>query len=232
MFCPTGELRVILDGLKTSSAFEPGAVAFHESAPCHSVFIVCEGRVKLTTASRSGQTLLLRLAGAGELLAAADAVSGVPYSSSAVAVEPSILASIPRETFLRLVGSYPAVACRLTRSLSAEYKFAQHETRFLGFGETSTARLARLLIDWATDERGGGATPHIPAYITHTDLAQAIGATRETVTRILSELRHRGVIAREQEAIVIRDAVELAALAASERGDGEADLRMPCDTDA
>lgn len=213
-FCPTNEIRGVIDRLKTSILYEAGSTAFHEGERCHSVFIVDSGRVKLVTGSRTGRTLLLRLAGDGQLLAAADAVAGVPYSYSAVAVEPAVMSSIPRETFLRLVASYPELALRLTKSLSEEYGFARQETRFLGFGETSAARLAHLLIDWATDD---GTETHqptpLPPYVTHTDLAQAIGSTRETVTRILSDFRHRGVIARNGESIVIRDVAELSHLA-------------------
>lgn len=213
-FCPTDAIRGVIDRLKTSSLYEAGCTAFHETETCHSVFIVCSGRVKLVTASRGGRTLLLRLAGEGELLAAAEAVAGVPYACSAIAAEPTVLAAIPRETFIRLVSSYPELARRLTKSLSEEYGFAREETRFLGFGETSSVRLAHLLISWATDDGTERHQPaHIPAFVTHADLAQAIGSTRETVTRILSDFRHRGVIVREDESIVIRDADELSHLA-------------------
>jgi CRP/FNR family cyclic AMP-dependent transcriptional regulator len=213
-FCPTDAIRPVIDRLKTSTLYEPGCTAFYETETCHSVFLVCSGRVKLVTASRAGRTLLLRLAGEGELLAAANAVAGTPYSYSGVAAEPTVLSAIPRETFLRLVSSYPELAGRLSRSLSEEYEFAREETRFLGFGDTSSARLAHLLINWAADDGTERHRPaHIPAYVTHTDLAQAIGATRETVTRILSDFRQRGVIVRDDESIVIRDADELSHLA-------------------
>lgn len=214
-FCPPGAIRDVIDRLKTSNLYEPGSTAFHETEPCHSVFLVCSGRVKLMTASRAGKTLLLRLAGEGELLAAADAVAGVAYSYSAIAAEPTVLSAIPRETFVRLVASYPTLAGRLTNALCEQYEFARKETRFLGFGETSTARLARLLMQWTADDgtEDHQQAPHIPAYVTHTDLAQAIGSTRETVTRILSDLRERGVIVRDHDAIFIRNADALAHLA-------------------
>lgn len=217
-FCPTGSIRGVIDRLKTSNSYESGSAAFHEADECHSVFMVCRGRVKLLTASRTGRTLLLRLAGEGELLAAADAVAGVPYSYTAVAAEATVLSMIPRDTFLRLVASYPVIARRLTDALCAQYQFAREETRFLGFGDTSSARLARLLISWGSDDgtESHGQHAHIPAYVTHTDLAQAIGATRETVTRILSDFKHRGLIVRDDEAIVIRNAGELSHVADAE----------------
>lgn len=213
-FCPTGEIRGVIDRLKTSVLYDAGFVAFDESEPCHSVFIIGSGRVKLMTGSRTGRTLLLRLAGEGELLAAADAVAGVPYSYSAVTVEPTVMSSIPRETFLRLVATYPELGQRLTKSLCEEYRLARRETRFLGFGETTTSRLARLLLSWAGDDGTKSHRPApLPSYVTHADLAQAIGATRETVTRILSDFRQRGIITRDGDSIVIRDAEALSGLA-------------------
>lgn len=216
-FCPLpGELREVLEHLKTSTVYAKGDVAFHESELCRSVFIICEGTVKLLATSSEGKNLLLRFAGPGEILGVAEAVRGeVPFECSAVAAEPSVLAAIPRETFTRFAGSYPAVACRMTRVLSEQYKIAQRETRFLAFGENSTARLARLLLDWAA-ERGlaAGNGIRIPSHVTHTELAESIGSTRETVTRIMSSLNQRGIVERTSQEIVILREQELSSLAA------------------
>ena len=98
-FCPLPEdLRVVFERLKTSAAYGKGEVVFHETDACHSVFVVCEGSIKLLTASSQGKVLLLRFAGPGELLGLAEAVQGhAPYECSAIAAEPSIVAIIPRD---------------------------------------------------------------------------------------------------------------------------------------
>lgn len=216
-FCPLPEdLRAVFESVKTSAAYRKGEVAFHESDLCHSVFVVCEGRMKLVTASNEGKVLLLRFAGPGELLGLAEAVLGeAPYECSAIAAEPSLLAIIPRETFVKFVASYPEAGHRLILALSEQYKSAQRETKFFAFGETSTARLARLLLDWLA-ERGEAAVDgvRIQSHVTQTELAQSIGSTRETVTRILGRLDHRGIIERRPGEIVIRSAEEMARLAA------------------
>jgi CRP/FNR family transcriptional regulator len=209
-----GDLRSTFEALKTSVSYRRGEVAFHETEPCHSVFIVCDGRVKLVTGSTEGRVLLLRFARPGEILGLAEAVLGpVPYEYSAIAVEPTVFAVIASQTFVRFLSSYAETCVRLTVALSEQYKEAQRETRFLAFGETSTARLARLLLDWSA-ERGQKTAEgvRIPSRVTHTDIAQSIGATRETVTRILSTLSHRGIVERTQDEILIRRANELARL--------------------
>jgi CRP/FNR family transcriptional regulator len=203
-----GTLRTAFDGLKTTVSYRKGEVVFDEGDRCHSVFAVCEGSVKLVTASTEGRTLLLRFARSGQMLALAEAVLGPgPYGCSAIAAEPSILAVIPRDTFLRFISSYPEAGVALTVALSKQYKFAQRETKFLGMGDTSTIRLAHVLLEWSGQ--------HTPLHVTHGDLAQAIGSTRETVTRVLGNLTRDGLIERRNDEIVILDAGGLSRLCAS-----------------
>ena len=214
---------MILDGLKTTAIYGKGEVVFHESDPCHAVFALCSGSVKLVTSSSEGRVLLLRFAGPGDLLGVAEAVLGQraatlrSYECTAVAAEPSILAAIPSEKFVRFASSYPEAAFRLARALSEQYRIAQRETKFLAFGETSTVRLARLLLEWSA-ERGVAAVDgvHVRSRLTHTEIAQSIGATRETVTRILSELSGRGILVRGQGEIVIRSSDELTHVASAD----------------
>ena len=226
-FCHFPEnLRAAFDGLKTTVAYRKGEVVFDEGDRCHSVFAVCEGSVKLVTASSEGRVLLLRFARPGEMLALAEAVLGPgPYGCSAVAAEASILAVIPRDTFIRFISSYPEACVALTVALAEQYKFAQRETKFLGMGDTSTARLAHLLLEWSGR--------HTPLRVTHGDLAQAIGATRETVTRILGILTRDRLIERRNDEIVILDADELSRLSASPQvtldGDSGASATVECD---
>lgn len=238
-FCHLSEeLRTTFDGLKTTVTYWKGETIFHEDDPCQSVFAVCDGSVKLVTTSSEGRVLLLRFAHPGEMLGLAEAVLGpAPYSCSAIAAESSVLAVIPRETFLRFMNSYPEARLGLTIALSEQYKLAQRETKFLGFGENSTVRLAHLLLEWSAQHGVPGEDGvHIPLHVTHGDLAQAIGATRETVTRLLGHLTRAGLIERRENAIVVLRPAELAALGESPAvttsrdghapGGGESDLSM------
>ena len=210
------ELRLAFEGLKTTVSYHKNEVIFDEATRCHSVFAVCEGNAKLVTTSREGRVLLLRMVGPGLMLGLAEAVLDVPYGSAAIAVESSILAVIPRDTFIRFISSHAEACMRLTTALSEQYRFAQREEKFLGFGELSTVRLARLLLEWG-EERGEVTEEgvHIPLQMSHTDFAQAIGATRETVTRILGNLSHDGLIERRSNGLVILRRDELALLAVS-----------------
>jgi CRP/FNR family transcriptional regulator len=235
-FCDLPEkLRVAFDGLKTTVAYRKGEIVFDEGDRCHSVFAVCEGSVRLVTASSEGRVLLLRFARPGEMLALAEAVLGPgPYGCSAVAAEQSFLAVIPRDTFIRFISSFPEACLALTLALSEQYNSAQREAKFLGLGEASTVRLTRRLLEWS-GERGAAAADggHIPLHVTHGDLAQAIGSTRETVTRILGNLTREHLIERRDDEIVVLRAAELSRRCASAEvtvnGDGGAPPETKCD---
>jgi CRP/FNR family transcriptional regulator, cyclic AMP receptor protein len=214
-FCAQPDpLRTIFESLKTSAAYAKGEAVFHETDLCHSVFVVCSGSMKLMTSSSQGKALLLRFAPPGSLLGLAEAlIPGGSYQFTAIAAAPSVVAIIPRETFVRFATSYPEVCRRITLALSEQYRMAQQEMKFLVFGGTSTSRLAHLLLDEALEY--GQASPdgiHIPSHITHSELAQLIGSTRETVTRALGGLEHGGIIERQPEEIIIHSTRRLARL--------------------
>lgn len=204
-FCPLPDpVRATFDALKTSASVAAHTTLFEEGEPCDHVVVVCSGRVKLLAGSENGRVLLLRLVEPGEILGAAEAVLHAGYECSAVALEPSVIALLPRETFVRFMASSTHAACRVNVALSDQYRRAQREERFFAFGDTSMGRLAQLLVEWSAQHgRSFDDGVHIPLQVTHGDLAHAIGATRETVTRLLSELHHTGVVERTRDEIVV-----------------------------
>lgn len=216
-FCDlSSEARAAFDRLKTTVAYRRNEVIFHEGDTAHSVVAVCDGTVKLMTASSDGRALLLRLARRGEMLGLVEAVLGSDaYEFSAVAIEPAVVAVVARDTFMRFVNSYPEACVSLTVALSRQYLFAQRETKFLAFQDPTVVRLAHLLLDWSAEARPEADGLHIPLHLTHADFAQAIGSTRETVTRVLGSLAHAGLVERRSEEIVIHHPAELALVASS-----------------
>jgi CRP/FNR family transcriptional regulator len=205
------EVRAAFDAVKTTVSYRKGETVFHEGDRCQSVFAISEGSVKLITTSNEGRVLLHRFARPGEMLGLAEALGPEAHDCSAIAAEDSVLAVIPRELFLRFIGTYPQACLEMTIALSEQYKCAQREAKFLGFGETSTVRLAQLLLEWS-GERGDIEG------VTHGDLAQAIAATRETVTRLLARLSRAGIIERRGDSIIVLRADELARIGASQEG--------------
>jgi CRP/FNR family transcriptional regulator len=184
-----------LDALKFTTVHAKGALLFVEGEDPRSVYVLCSGRVKLTMASSDGRTLIVRIAEPGEVLGATAAVLGQPYEVSAETIEPAQVNVIKREHFLEFLRQHPEASMKLTKQLSENCSAAHRDIRSLGLSQTAQEKMARLLLDWC--ERGGQPSDkgvRLKVLLTHEEIAQMIGATRETVTRVISDFKSRRLI--------------------------------------
>jgi CRP/FNR family transcriptional regulator len=183
-----------LDSMKFTGAYPKGALLFVEGEQPRGVFILCRGGVKLTTTSREGRTLIVKIASPGEILGVSAAILGRPYEVSAETLEASQVSFIRREDFLGFLSAYSEACMHTAQQLSEKYESAQREIRSLGLAHTTSEKLARLIIDWSAK---GDETPQgtrLQVLLTHEEIGQMIGTTRETVTRLLSEFKRKKLI--------------------------------------
>ena len=196
MFCNMSQPSLqAMDAVKFTSVYPKGSVLFVEGEAPRGVFVICSGRVKLTTSSSQGRTLIVKVAEPGEVLGVSGAILGRPYELSAETIEPAQLNFIRREDFLRLLNAHTEACLHTAQQLSEKYHSAQREIRSLGLSQTTGEKLARLVLDWC--ERNGDETPRgirVQVLLTHEEIAQMIGTTRETVTRLLSGWRRKKMI--------------------------------------
>jgi CRP/FNR family transcriptional regulator len=196
LFCNMSQPTLAaMDAVKFTSVYPKGSVLFVEGEAPRGVFVVCGGRVKLTTSSSEGRTLIVKVAEPGEVLGASATILGRSYELSAETIEPSQLNFIRREDFLRLLSTHTEACLHTAQQLSEKYHAAQREIRSLGLSQTTGEKLARLILDWC--ESDGDETPRgirLQVLLTHEEIAQMIGTTRETVTRLLSDWRRKKVI--------------------------------------
>lgn len=186
--------------------YGPGVTVCGEGEAAAKVITVCSGRLKLFSTSSDGKVLLHGFAGPGDVLGVNSVVGRTTYDSTAVTTQTSAIGVISRENILRFAASDVNAMLRLVEIASYEYKVAQRKIRFLAFGATATARLAHMLLDWC--ETAGYQAPdgvHIRQRVTHNDLAQLVGSTRETVTRLLADLARQGIVSRTLDEIVVSD---------------------------
>ncbi len=184
-----------LDRVKFTGLYPKGSLLFVEGEEARGVFILCGGRAKLTTSSTQGKTLIVRIADPGELLGASATMLGKPYEVSAETIEPSQVNFIKRDDFLRLLATSPETCWHTAQQLSEKYHAAQREIRSLGLSQNTSEKLARLLLDWC--DRTGEKTSRgmrLKVLLTHEEIAQMIGTTRETVTRLLSDFKRKMII--------------------------------------
>ena len=217
MFCNLGpETLAFLDGIKFTGIYPKGSMLFVEGELPRGVFILCSGRVKLTTSSSEGKTLIVKITEVGEILGASSTILGKPLEVSAETMEPSQLNFIKKDDFLNFLRTHAEVCIHTAQQLSEKYQAAQRDLRSRGLSQTTSVRFARLLLEWCA--AGGEETAEgirITLLFTHEEVAQMTGTTRETITRILSSFKRKGLIEVKGLSLVVLDKSKLEAMTAA-----------------
>jgi CRP/FNR family cyclic AMP-dependent transcriptional regulator len=215
-FCnvPLVELK-LFEAVKYTKAYPPAAILFAEGQTCRGVYLLCKGRIKLTMTSLDGKAVILRFAEPGELLGLNSAICARPYEFTAETMEPCQVNFVTREAFLRLLGQNRAFWVRVTEQLSTDCSTACNQIRSLALSRTAVEKMARFLLDWAAKGRQTNRGIQMNLPFTHEDIARAVGVTRETATRTLTELKHRKLITANGASIVILNRPGLQALVAA-----------------
>jgi len=198
------------------STYPGGAVLFVEGQVPRGAFVLCSGRVKLSTTSREGKVLILKMAEPGDALGLSAVVSGTPYELRAETLGPCQVNFVDREALMRLLEKHVEVGLHTAQALSKEFQSAYRDIHELVLARSSAGKLARLLLSWSgSHERAAECREiRIRSSLTHEEMAQMIGSSRETVTRLLSELKKKELIRLEGSTLVIRNRTALEALAA------------------
>jgi len=202
-----------LDAITSRATYPKGALLFVEGEPPRGVFVLCSGRVKLSASSAAGRTMILRVTEPGEVVGMPGTISGKPYDVTAEVLEPAQASFIPRARFLRFLAEHGEVGLRIAQLLSNIYHHTCQEARSLGLSRSSSQKLARFLLDWSN--RPGLRRPdgRVTLTLTHEEIAQMINASRETVTRLLAQLRRDRVIQTKGATLIIRSRRALESLA-------------------
>ena len=213
-FCqfPPPVLRAF-DLVSHKSTLPAGAILFVEGQVPRGAFVLCSGRVNLSTTSREGKILILKTVEAGEVLGLSAAISGANYEATAETSTPCQLNFVDRENLLELMQTYSDVAMRAAHALSRDYHSAYRDIHDLVLTRSSAGKLARLLLSQSPERDAPEGEIRISSSMTHEEMAHRIGASRETVTRLLSNLRRRRLIYLEGPTLVIRNRDALEALA-------------------
>jgi CRP/FNR family cyclic AMP-dependent transcriptional regulator len=202
-----------LNQVSHKSVLPAGAILFVEGQSPRGMFILCAGRVNLSTTSREGKILILKTAEAGEPLGLSATISGKGYEATAETATPCQLNFVDRKHFLELMEAYSEVGLHAAQSLSRDFQSAYHDIHDLVLTRSSAGKLARLLLLHSPSQGVEAAETRIHSAMTHEEMAQRIGASRETVSRLLSDLRKKQLIRLDGPTLVIRDRTALEALA-------------------
>jgi CRP/FNR family transcriptional regulator, cyclic AMP receptor protein len=202
-----------LDQVSHKTTLPAGAILFVEGQSPRGMFILCSGKVNLSTTSREGKTLILKTAEAGEALGLSAAISGLGYETTAETATPSQLNFVDCKHLLELMQNHSEVGLHTAQSLSRDFHAAYRDLHDLVLTRSSAGKLARLLLSQSHVRNVEAAETRVRSAMTHEEMAQRIGASRETVTRLLSDLKRKQLIRLDGPTLVIRNRTALEALA-------------------
>jgi CRP/FNR family cyclic AMP-dependent transcriptional regulator len=212
---PTTALQAF-EAIKFATAFPTGSVLFIEGQAPRGIFVICKGRVKLSFSSTEGKSLILRIAEVGEVLGLSSSIGGKPYELTAETIDPCQITFAKREDFLRFLRENNEACFRVTEQLGEKYYSVCRKIRSLALSNSAEERLARLLLDWmAKDGENTKTGTRIKLSLTHEDIAQMIGTSRETVTRLLAGMKKQHILELKGSTLVIHSKAALKALATS-----------------
>ena len=204
-----------LHQIKHGVVFPEGAVIFLQGQNPRGIFMLCHGQAKLSTNSRNGKTLILRIAKPGEVLGLHSVVTGKPHEVTVETMSPSQLNFVGREDFLPFLKRHGDACLRATQHISRDYQDACDVVRCVGLSHSISERLAKFLLESSAEGHVGNGVVRTKLALTHEDIAQLIGTYRETVTRVLAEFRKMKILELKGSTLTIRNKAALERLVAA-----------------
>ena len=205
------ELRE-LEPYLVPATYKKKDVIFSEGEPPEWLYIVVEGKIKLTKLSQDGKEIILEIMSPLDFFGGLAVLRGFPYPANAVVMEDSKFLRISRNNIMKIIDRFPNLMYCLAMQLGDRMK-ESHETLKNIALERVEARIAALLLklaDKTGKESGGGVV--IEMKLTKQDIAEMVGTTVETSIRTMSKLKKMGVVAEKEGRIAITNIAKLKSL--------------------
>jgi len=179
--------------------FPKNTILFSKGDESDSLYIVCSGKAHVIARDEQGREMVLSVIGPGEYFGEMAAMDGAPRSATIVTKEPSEILIIHGDDFRRALSSNPDMMLSLLKVFLQRLRKADEKIESLAFMNV-TDRVARFLMQSA-DPQGG--TWVVREALTHQEIADMVGSSRETVSRAIKELLKAGYISIERKRITI-----------------------------
>ena len=203
------EEREELRGMMSQTTLRRGEVLFNEGDSGDRLYILLTGKVKLGHTSVDGRENLLAVLGPGEVVGELTLFDPGPRSTTATAAATTELLALEHNQLMGFIDSHPTLAKDMLRALAVRLRRTNIALADLVFSDVP-GRVAKALLDLA--ERFGAPTEdgiHVPHDLTQEELAQLVGASRETINKSLAEFVSRGWIRLEGRAVTLIDVERL-----------------------
>ncbi len=199
------ETYAAVRGAMVSTSVRRGEVLFREGEPGDRFWVIAAGKVKLGHAAPDGRESLLAVLGPGEIVGELSVYDPGPRTATATVLAPSTFLELEHTKFLELLQQHPGLSRQLLRSLAQRLRKTNAALADLVFSDVP-GRVAKALLDLAARfGRPVGAGIRVPHDLTQEELAQLVGASRETVNKSLAEFSTRGWIQLDGRAVVLLD---------------------------
>lgn len=186
-------LRV--EDIKLTSIYPRGTVLFAEGQPADRVYLLRSGRAKISISSAAGKKVILRVQPASAILGVYSVIKDEPYDTTVETIERCRIDCVSRLDFMKILNESDTARAGVADTLGSELSDVVEHVRWLLLSQSCAEKLARLLLKWC-DDQGELRSEEIQLNpgLTHEEIAQMICASRETVTRVLSEFRRKRMI--------------------------------------
>jgi CRP/FNR family transcriptional regulator len=204
------ESATALRGALARRSVRRGDVLFAEGDQGDRLFVVVEGKVKIGRQSADGRENMLAVLGPGEMFGELSLFDPGARAATATALTDAVLVELSHDALRPWLTRHPQVALLLLRALAQRMRRTNEAMADLVFSDVP-GRVAKQLIDLAErfgEERADGL--HVTHDLTQEELAQLVGASRETVNKALADFAGRGWLRIEARAVVILDHERLA----------------------
>lgn len=201
--------------IKHATVLPEGAVIFLEGQIPRGIFMLCQGQAKLSTTARDGRTFILRIAKAGEVLGLHATVTAKPYELTVETMQPCQLNFVSREDFLLFLKKHGDACLHAARHISRDYQDACDVIRSVGLSHSISERLAKFLLESSAEGQVANGAVRTKLALTHEDISQLIGTSRESITRTLSEFRKREILELKGSTLIVHNKAALERLVAA-----------------
>lgn len=189
--------------------YKKNMIVFMEGEPGEALYFVISGKVKISKTTADGREQILHILQHGDVFAEVVLIDGGPYPATSEVIESGQVGMLLNDDVENLIRSNPEIALKLLRLMSKRLRMAQRQVRDLALKDTY-GRLAAMLL-MLGKEHGEETTEgiKIDLPLSRQELANLIGTTRETVTRILGDFKKYKCLNLDKQVIIIIDQEKL-----------------------
>lgn len=204
-----------LDRIKVATLVPKHTTIFVDGESPRGIYILCQGQAKLSMTDAEGKTLVVGVAESGEVLGLHAVITGEPHELTAETLQPSQFSFVRRSDFLSFLKEHGDACLHAAVHLSHNCQSAVDLIRSIGMSHRVDERLAKCLLRWSTQGQHTNGAIRVNLNMTHEEIAEFVGTSRETVSRLLSKLRHGRIAQLDGGTLLIHNRSALERLVAS-----------------